>query len=608
MTSILARFIFLFIATVVTLSAQHLTFKVTHGPLVGRGGVDTMSVWMRTNVPGEVHVDYGLRPLQLDQRSASVRTELANDNTAVVTLTGLAPDTTYYYRTSAGKGGSFRTFPDPAHYRSADLNPDGLFNFQFHFTSCMSQSYKDGPGPDLPTFDALNAAWQDKVLFGITNGDFIYEEDRDYPLEAWRLQTQTSPADTPVELEVAPAIVGVWENYKTYLSRGSNLAEWYARVPNVFTFDDHELLNDIYGPGEVGYLNRRAVFRDQGVKAWWDYVGWANPMQHAARTRFGRAEFELGSDILHDPSADFTRLDLSDHGTLHVHWGRPDDGVVDMKLDQTEGDPNTGVYAITEIVDAHRLRIEPAARATTTSPYSIGRRSYGSFRVANCEFIILQTRSHRTLHDVRAPAKPDASILGKQQFDWLLDTIDRSTADFVFLISSVNFSIPHVGSGGGKDLNVVAKDDAWTVFLHEREQLIEHCIARSPQQFFVLTGDLHNSFAVKVAENLWEFGSGPANSVNHVPAKDEGGRPANGLFTYGPREVDIRWSTYVLGDIPRSQRHYPTFCIAQVNNVFNNPVDRGGERWVAFPRPHVIFKYFDGFTGELLYSESVHAK
>jgi hypothetical protein len=45
----------------------------------------------------------------------------------------------------------------------------------------------------------------------------------------------------------------------------------------------------------------------------------------------------------------------------------------------------------------------------------------------------------------------------------------------------------------------------------------------------------------------------------------------------------------------------------QINNVFNNPKVQGGERWVAFPRPHVIFQYFDGYTGKLRYAQSFQA-
>ena len=122
----------------------------------------------------------------------------------------------------------------------------------------------------------------------------------------------------------------------------------------------------------------------------------------------------------------------------------------------------------------------------------------------------------------------------------------------------------------------------------------------------VLTGDRHNSFVIKITDNVWECAPGPHNSNNHW-ASDEGDRPANGKFKYGPREVDIRWSTYYRTDIPRDQLSYPHYCVVQINNVFNNPQQLGGERWVAFPRPQVIFKYFDGRTGKFQYAESILA-
>lgn len=608
-TSLLSLTALLTLALAVPTYAQpkHAELKVTHGPILGRPGPTTMSIWVRTSIPGHLTVRYGTNRHILDQESELALTELGHDNTAVITLTGLEPDTEYFYRAGNGRGGSFRTWPDPDHYRHPEHNPEGLFNFQFQYASCNNQNALSGAGPDLPTYDVLNQTWKDQVLFAIMNGDWLYEEDRDFSVEAWRGQVRLVEGDVPEVLKIAPSIAGVWENYKTYLRRGINLSKWHQEVPSYYTFDDHELLNDIYGPGEIGYVNRRAVFRDQGVRAWMDYLGWANPMQHHSPTHFGRAQFQEGSDILYDPAADFTQLKMEDIGTLHVHWGKTSDGIIDMALDLLPGDPNSGVYGIVEVIDRHRLRIEPAARATNRASYSIGRRSYGSFRIANCQFILLQTRSHRTLHDVNQPDKPEASILGKQQFNWLKNTIENSDADFFFLVSSVDFMIPHVGSGGGTDKNVEPKDDAWTVFLQEREELIDFCDERSHQQFFVLTGDLHNSFAIKITDNVWEFASGPANSVNHLPESDEGNRPANGMFKYGPRECQIRWSTYVMSDIPRPERMYPTFCVVQVNNVFNNPLQRGGERWIAYPHPQVIFKYFDGFTGAFLYSESIVA-
>jgi hypothetical protein len=42
--------------------------------------------------------------------------------------------------------------------------------------------------------------------------------------------------------------------------------------------------------------------------------------------------------------------------------------------------------------------------------------------------------------------------------------------------------------------------------------------------------------------------------------------------------------------------------------VYQNPDSDGKERWVAYPRPHLVIQYYDGFSGDLLYAEAVHRK
>lgn len=180
--------------------------------------------------------------------------------------------------------------------------------------------------------------------------------------------------------------------------------------------------------------------------------------------------------------------------------------------------------------------------------------------------------------------------------------MESSDADFLFVVSSVNFMIPHVGGGAIVATN---KDDAWTVFLDERELLI-NAWDKLNKPVFVLTGDLHNSFAIKITDRVWEFASGPHNSNNHWYT-DEGNRPAAGPFQYGPRPCDIRWSTWFRDDIPRENLVHPMYCVVQINNVFNNPLRLGETRWVAFERPQVIFQYYDGRTGDLRYAEAIPA-
>ena len=148
---------------------------------------------------------------------------------------------------------------------------------------------------------------QDKVYFHIQNGDFIYEEKRNYRVEEWLGQVGLTAPQAPRIVNLAPGIVGVWENYKLYLERGKALAAWHRNVPAFFTFDDHEILDNIDGTSVFGRRNRRSVFRDIGTQAWYDYLGWANPIPPGA-IHFGQAQLKAGSDILTDPQADFSTL------------------------------------------------------------------------------------------------------------------------------------------------------------------------------------------------------------------------------------------------------------------------------------------------------------
>ena len=581
--------------------------RITHGPILGRLGPHQIGIWVRTSHPGTFQVRYGLKPEKLDNLSPSATTRLEHDNTGWLLIQGLQSNTKYYYQVVASAPdavprASFRTLPDPDDFRHPELNPRGLFNFRFEFACGNNQDRGRGGGPDVPAFKTMLDQLRDKIYFAIQNGDWLYEDRRDYSSQQWLRQVQRTREQMPAVVRYAPTIVGVWENYKIYLERGKNLAAWHRQIPSFFTFDDHEILNDVWGAGSAGLRDRRAAFRDIGVQAWYDYLGWSNPVPHTQGIYFGQAQLKVGSEVLTDPRADFTRLDLSQSANLHIHWGGPTAGVNDNRLDTIGGDPNAGVYDIVEVLDKHRLRIRPAPKHDGHPSYSIGRRSYYHLRVSNSDFFVLDTRTHRQMHDVRHPDKPGLSMLGRHQKAWLREGMSSSDADFFFVVSSVNFMIPHVGGGGVRPSN---KDDAWTVFLEEREELIRFWDSLG-KPVFVLTGDLHNSFAIKITDRVWEFASGPHNSGNHRVG-DEGGRPPTGWFDSRGRRCQIRWSSYFLDDIPRQDLQYPLYCVVQVNNVLNNSLRPGEDRWLAFPVPQVVFQYYDGLTGELQYAEAIMA-
>ena len=230
--------------------------------------------------------------------------------------------------------------------------------------------------------------------------------------------------------------------------------------------------------------------------------------------------------MLVDPNADFTKVDLKQVSNLHVHWGGQYAGVDSGRFSVSEGDPNAGVYEVLEVLDKNRLRLRPAPAQSRDSVYSLGRLSFSTFRVGNVEFFLMDTRSVRDLQDTKNPNKAGTSILGRRQREWLTNAMKTSDADFFFLASSVNVTVPHLGGPDGSAPE--NKDDAWTAFLEEREQMIRFWDSLG-KPVLLMTGDLHNSFAVKITDRVWEFASGPLGSQNH-PARSEGGRSPNGGF------------------------------------------------------------------------------
>jgi len=586
--------------------------------MLGRLDDNSVGVWARTSVPARYQVYYGTSPDNLTT-SIAVNTRWDRDNAGWALMDSLESDTKYYYELSTTDlpsgntrlSGHFHTLPTSSDVYDPKTNPDGLFNVRFEFACGNNQNLDAGSafGPDLPTYKTMREQLirddeKSRIDFAVLNGDWLYEDDdaRQYDVQSWMDQVSCPTGRMPLIVQNMPNIVGVWENYKLYLSRGKPMADFHRHVPSYYTFDDHELVNDLYGSGEPGRVDRRAVFRDIGVRAWYDYLGWSNEVDVKLGVIHGKANLQAGSDVLHDPNAQYDIVDFSRGETLHVHWGTSDAGVMNGADDKTGGAPNAGVYEVVEQIDDDHLRIRPPARADSEgSAYSIGRRSYWRKRVSNADFFFIDTRTYREMHDT-SNRRANISMLGDVQKEWLTLSMKTSQADFLFIVSSVNLSIPHVGGTGSAPGMLANKDDAWTAFLREREELIRFWDSLG-KPVIVLTGDLHNSFSVKVSDRVWEFASGPHNSVNH-PAQSEGGRPPNGMFDSFGRKVDIRWSTYFTNDTPNEHRTRPIYSVVRINNVFRN--DRDTEPvWVAYNRPQVVVQFYDGLTGELLYAESV---
>lgn len=593
---------------------------ITHGPQLGNVTPNSIRVWARTRAPGTFRVLYSTNAdLSGGVLSPEVTTSWDHDATGWAELTGLKPNTKYYYALVKdgqvadtrvnGVANSFLTLPSSAEYVDPQLNPKGLFNFAFEIGTGNNQATN---GTIPPTYDRMLRELKDKIYFQIQNGDWLYELGRDKTEAQWKAENGVTRS--PRTAQLAQGVTGVWENYKLYL-RNANLANFYREVPLFVALDDHEILNDVVGSGQTGFridargqpfqkdigtdspenLVQRAVFRDPAIAAWRDYVGWSNPdTGNPQFPWFGQTRLTAGSNIVTDNEADFTKLDLSKGNNLHVLWGLG----------------NTGVYKIARVIDAHRIEVEPALTVTENARYSIGAKLYSKFRVGNTDFFLLDTRSQRTLHDKANLADPATSMIGDEQKAWLFEQLRASDADFIFIISSVNFAVPHDnGAWYGQGSGGPSKDDGWTAHLHERGQLLEVVTGLGKPVFF-LTGDLHKSFVARVAPGIYDIASGPHTSSNHRIG-DAGGSPPSGYYQSGDRLVNVLWASNQYrndsggNSSTRINGGWPVYTTIRVNNAFNIPTAEGAPRWIAHPEPQVIFEFRDGNNGELLFAHSV---
>jgi hypothetical protein len=537
---------------------------------------------VRTNKPTEFRVICDTKvPLSAANEGVKGRTDADEDNTGVVDLTALEPNTRYYYgividdqlvdtrMEPRGVFPSFRTLPDETSFRNESHNPKGLFNLQFSLGVGANQNPNTGGGHHVnpPAFATLFERHGPDLMFHIMNGDFIYEENRTAEIETYRA------------------------NYRLYLSRGRTVSNFLRHVPALFTYDDHETWSDMEGPGEIGLKKGKWLRRDPSLIPWYEYAGWANfDASPRGTIRFGQATVQKGGDVLADPDADFSTLRPEQVSTIHVNIKNK----------------NAGVYQLVEILDKNRLKVRPAFRADETCRYSIGTHHYFDWKVGNCHFFVLDTRGERTRYIPEKAHDEDRFVLGEAQSRWLMRGMKQTDADFVFVVSSVAWTIYHTNFHVAKKpvKGRSPKEDGFPGFVAERERLLGF-FDSIDKPVLIFTGDLHNSFAIQISDNVWEFMTAPMNSKCH-PRATGGHHPFGGWFDSEGRNVKIKWVAGFPDDVHYSRLNSVFYTVVQVNNVFKSARPEGtGLRWVAYDSPQVVVQFYDGYTGKLVYAEGI---
>ncbi len=433
--------------------------------------------------------------------------------------------------------------------------------------------------PTIPGYESLLDGSGEDLMFHIMNGDYIYEhyrtrEARPHPLELYR------------------------DDYKYYMDTAVHMSEFMRYVPSFWIFDDHEL-SDEKGMGEVGLGQGRYLGRDIGMKAWYEYAGWGNfTGPDHGETLYGKASAEAGNDLLHDSNADFSDLDPESVTTIHLH----------------EDAENAGVYGLKEVVDSNTLRVTPEFRTTEEeASYSVGTHHYYDFKVSNCHYFCIDTRSENTEYLPDEVNNPDRHILGKQQAEWLKRGVARTDADFVFIVSSVSWMIYHTNFhmfGEGETIPTspktgrALKEDGFTGAMVEREELLNF-FDEINKPIIILTGDLHNALAVQVTDNIWEFMIGPINSGNQ-PRATAGHPPYGGWFDSEGRGVKIKWIAGFPDELSYMNMRSNFYGVIQVNNLLKSSGPEPGQLyWVAYDAPQVVVRFHDAYSGKLVYAEGI---
>jgi len=570
-----------------------LKLGLTQGPMLGRPSASSIRVWVRTEEPAEFEIRYATElPLDADSASVKGRTEAARDNTGIVDLTELAPYQTYYFGVVL-KGQladtrvayrdpwpSFRTLPNRSTNHDPVNNPEGAFNLCFSVSICASQGPQSDGGQytDPPAWDALHRRYGSQVMFNIMNGDYTYEEGRDGTLN------------------------GIRANYRLYMDRSRGMSRFQRNTPWLLMFDDHEVHDNLFGAGEVGFKaeKSRHINRDMQLKAWQEYAGWANPeTPQRGPLMFGTTSVRKGSDIIEVTDLDFSSLDPARVSTILV-------GERGRKTNAGAVSVNAGTYGLVKVLDAHRMQVTPAFVQDEAVDFSIGTHHYYDQKIGNCHFFVIDTRSERSGFNVKNLHDPETFLLGTTQRQWLLDGIKRTDADFVFIVSSVGVVVPHSGfhlrpEGGDK-----SKGDGFPGFVHEREQILTE-LDRIDKPIMFFTGDVHSSVSAQITDNVWEFMVSPFNSNGH-PIGTLGNMPYTGWYNAEGRWVRIKWVGSTPNNVHYSRIRRTFFAVVRVNNIFTSPRPDGegpGYQFFPYPHPQAIITWCDGYTGDPVYSETV---
>jgi len=451
------------------------------------------------------------------------------DFTVHARVTGLQPDTVYYYRFVTAVGDRSVTG------RSWTAPPAGaLTDVTLAFVSCQERKHGYYGAWRRMLKDDLAAPASERIRFVLHLGDFIYETDEQWqapldargePIPGGLLGEDGSPRGpgafpdggvTASGIRHAVSVEDYRHLYRQYL-RDPDLLAARARWPFVCVWDDHEFSDDCW-QSEANYENdgpdastdepsqRRKVAANQ---AWSEYI----PMDyedddpsHPARA----FEFVDVADTPNDrPNGDNERAIHS----LTIHRCLRFGGLIDLLL--TDNRSFRSDHAVPEEISSsglaflHPRAAMPLALLNQMDAGETANDGDPDAFLGVGGMLILNPRRH----------SPPGSILGASQKQWWKARMRRSTARWRLWGNSVplmrlKLDLPTLNPILPE---VVVSSDAWDGYASERRELMRFLRDNGIANVVSLAGDVHAHFAGVVRDD-YDSGDGEVAAVEVVTA------------------------------------------------------------------------------------------
>lgn len=387
--------------------------------------------------------------------SGSLLTDNTKDFTVKVDVTGLQPDTYYFYEFTALGANSARG-------RTKTAPTGAVDSLRFAVVSCANL--------EAGYFNAYEAITEKNDVEAVLMlGDYIYEYEEGGYSPNSNVDRVFDPTNEILSLSDYRLRYSVY-----HMDR--NLQKLHQNFPWICVWDDHESANNSWMDGAENHNTGEGLWSDRKTAAMQAYFEWLPIRPKAPGNYEIFRSFEYGNLV------DLMMVDTRLHG-------REEQGV-------NENDPNR-------------------------------------------------------------------TMLGTDQYTWLTNELSNSTAQWKVLGNQVMFAPLTI-------FGQVLNDDAWDGYPAERQNVLDHISNNNIENFTVITGDIHTSWALDI-----ENGSDNVGVEFVTPSITSPGAPLNVgsvlmLENQHLKYVDLIEHGFVILDVNTNRIQADWFYVTSLDD-FNDP-------------------------------------